>query len=126
AGGVQQLCVELSQRLPALGAETVLLAPGTHEAGLGPTVTVRANRSSAPISLSLRAVRRLREHLATVDVVHVHEPFVPLVGWAALSLHKPTVATFHADPAPWTRLLYRLMAPGGRWVLGDAVVTAPS
>jgi phosphatidylinositol alpha-mannosyltransferase len=31
------------------------------------------------------------------DVIHVHEPLVPLVGWnATLAAHDPVVATFHA------------------------------
>lgn len=60
-------------------------------------------------------------------MVHVHEPFIPLVGWAAITEHDlPTVATFHADPAAWARGLYRGLAALGKLVLGEAVITATS
>jgi phosphatidylinositol alpha-mannosyltransferase len=46
------------------------------------------------------------------DVVHVHEPLVPLVGWALLrSTGIPTVGTFHADPSRLIRAVYRRLGP---------------
>ncbi|HEX2154433.1 MAG TPA: glycosyltransferase family 4 protein [Acidimicrobiia bacterium] len=123
-GGVQQLCRELAVRLAEAGDDPRLVGPGTPETGR--TVSVSANRSSVPLSLDPRAIASIRRRLADVDVVHVHEPFIPVVGWAALTLDKPTVATFHADPAPWTRRVYRSASRIGRRLLGDSVVTAAS
>ncbi len=123
-GGVQQQARGLVARLRAAGDEARLVAAGTPE--VGPTVTIPANRSRAPVTLTPRAWRRVGEALADVDVIHLHEPFVPLVGWAALAADRPTVATFHARPARWTTVLYRTGAPLGRRLLADRVLTAVS
>jgi phosphatidylinositol alpha-mannosyltransferase len=48
------------------------------------------------------------EAVQPADVVHVHEPFVPVVSLAVLrDCDKPIVGTFHADPGAGVRLLYR-------------------
>jgi phosphatidylinositol alpha-mannosyltransferase len=67
---------------------------------LGRTVGLPANGAVSNLSLSpaggFRAPRReLRR--GRYDVVHIHEPLAPLVGWnAALGAEIPAVGTFHA------------------------------
>lgn len=135
AGGVQQLTTELARRLSQAGDSVVLVAPGRPVTELTPGVTVEAvgrptvveaNESAVPVSFDPRAIGSARRIFERADVVHVHEPFVPLVGWTALRCGKPVVATFHADPAPWTRSLYRRVAPVGKAWLGSAHLTAVS
>ena len=107
-GGVQQLTVELADQLRDAGDEVTLVAVGRlgYEGGpgldnstipVGRPFYVRGNQSRVPLTLSPFSVGRVREALKSVDVVHVHEPLMPLAGWAALSVDKPMVATFHAD-----------------------------
>jgi phosphatidylinositol alpha-mannosyltransferase len=48
----------------------------------------------------------MRDALGEVDLVHIHEPLMPLAGWAALKARKPTVMTFHADAPAWVRGAY--------------------
>lgn len=128
AGGVQQLTIELVDRLGRSGHDAWLVGPG-HLAGvrsMGPTVRVRANASSAPVALAPTVGRRVRAALTGADVVHIHEPLIPLVSWAALRTSIPKVLTFHADAPGWARLLYRnLDRPIGRTVR-SSVVTAVS
>ncbi len=135
-GGVQQLTSELAEKLRDNGDEAVLVGPGAaaHEGGPGwdqATVPVgepihwRANDSVVPFTLSPASWARVRRALSDVDVIHVHEPFIPLVGWTALTMAKPTVATFHADPASWVGRAYRYSPLVGR-KLRKAVVTAVS
>ena len=114
-GGVQQLCLELAGRLRGVGEEVILAAPGHGEGwvSLGAVVSVVANGSRVPVTLSPVAGRRLRHGLAGVDVIHVHEPLVPVAGWSALSAGRPTVVTFHADPPGWARRLYHVCR--SRW-----------
>lgn len=124
-GGVQQICIELVERLQSSGERAELIGPG--ESALGGRIrSLSANRSTVPVSLDARMGRRIRKVLDGYDVVHIHEPFVPVVGWAALAAGAATVATFHADPAGWTRALYRIGAPVGRRVLRGAELTAVS
>lgn len=125
-GGVQSQCLGLARHLSGLGVEAAVAGAGDPPEGVGRTVAVRANRSTNPITLDPRAWGELRRRVADSDVVHVHEPFMPLVGWAALAAGKPTVATFHADPARWTRRLYRIGAGLGRRLLAGAPLTAVS
>lgn len=129
-GGVAAQVEGLARRLATSGEEVLVAAPslppGLEGREVGHTVRVRANGSVAPITLHPRAIGRVRTMLEAVDVVHVHEPLVPLSGWAALATPQPKVATFHADPSVWARRLYRLGAPLGRWALGNAEVTAVS
>lgn len=109
-GGVQQLCRELGDRLVEAGHEAVLVGPGTGSGfvSAGETLGIKANRSMVPICLDPGAVSTTRAALDGVDLVHAHEPLIPLVGWAGLSLSAiPTVATFHADPPAWVELGYR-------------------
>jgi phosphatidyl-myo-inositol alpha-mannosyltransferase len=67
---------------------------------LGRTVGIPANGAVSNLSPfppgGVRAPRReLRRE--RYDVVHVHEPLVPLVGWnAALGTDAPAIGTFHA------------------------------
>jgi phosphatidyl-myo-inositol alpha-mannosyltransferase len=107
-GGVQQLSIELKDRLERGGDEVVLAGPGQGDwIPLGSAVPVTANGSRVPITLSPTASGALREAMASVDVVHLHEPLIPLVGWAALRLETAMVLTFHADPPHWARRVYR-------------------
>lgn len=128
-GGVQHIVLALAGHLRDGGDDVLVLGPG--EGGdeyhsIGRSVALRGNRSTVPVTLDPRALRRLRGHLAGVDVVHVHEPLMPFGGWGALWARRPTVATFHADPARWTRLVYRAGSGLARRGLGGATVTAVS
>lgn len=117
-GGVQQLVAELAEQLRAVGDQVLVVGAGSTafegaepEAGLsvaaGPSINIPGNRSAVPVSVAPSSWARVQSALEDVDVVHVHEPLIPLVGWAALAAGKPTVATFHADPPGWARSLYR-------------------
>lgn len=135
-GGVQQLIQELAEQLRGLGDEVVVVGPGRFAFHGGPEVqatmvpagrplVVRANRSRVPLTLSPTSWWRVRRALADVDVVHLHEPLLPLVGWITLTVKKPLVATFHADAPKWVRALYRWVpVVGGRLTRG--IITAVS
>ena len=80
--------------------------PGTRS--VGGFQEIRANRSRAPITLDPRAASAVAKATAEADVVHVHEPFMPVVGPAAvLGSGPPVVGTFHADPSRLVRAVYK-------------------
>jgi len=103
-GGVQAHVTALAVALGRAGDDVVVLGPGASAEGpqrstLGRTLSVPANGSRAPIALGPRAVLRLRAALQRIvpDVLHVHEPLVPLIGPAAVLMGRgPRVLTFHA------------------------------
>ena len=135
-GGVQHLTGELAEHLISTGDEVVFIGagktwfhggPGVDDVTVpaGRAISVKANRSVVPLTLSPASWRRVSQVLEEVDVIHVHEPFIPVVGWTALSSEKPTVATFHADPPPWVHRLYRL-TPGLTRIMQKTEISAVS
>ncbi len=66
---------------------------------LGRTVGLPANGAVSNLALSPRSVSALRRELREggYDVIHLHEPVVPLVGWDAMRSTRgtPLVGTFH-------------------------------
>ncbi len=131
-GGVQDQVTRLVRWLGAAGHDAWAVAPGDSgppgTRSVGAWRSVRANRSAAPISIDPRVVKRVSEAVADADVVHVHEPFMPMVSLGAvLADTPPIVGTFHADPGTFARNAYRLAEPVVRRVAARlAVATAVS
>src|SRR5829696_1603569 len=72
---------------------------------LGPTIGWPSNGAVSNLAHTPHAVATLRRELRAggFDVVHLHEPVTPVVGWDALtSTDAPLVGTFHcySDSAP--------------------------
>lgn len=103
-GGVQSQALGIGRELAA-SCDVLVVAPGPSGPraglvvkGVGAYVSIPANGSRAPIALAPAAWRATRKALEAFapDVIHVHEPFVPLVGLAAATSElAPVVATFH-------------------------------
>lgn len=133
-GGVQQVVLDLATHLQRAGDEVVVVGPGSPEldpgvpfVSVGSSIRIRANDSRVPICLRPSAWTRTLRAISDAQVIHIHEPFIPLVGWSALSLRSyPTVATFHADPPRWARRAYTAAAFFGEFGLGGVVTTAVS
>ena len=142
-GGVQAHVLSLADALRRAGDEVLVLGPtadpdvalhtpkGGRVLGVGRTVAVPANGSRAPIALAPAAAARTRALLrrAAPDVVHVHEPLVPVVGPAAvLATEAPVVLTFHATAEGGTlpRLYRAVRAPARRIVARGGALTAVS
>ncbi len=89
---------ELSRRLHR-GARPQPRSVGDDFVSLGRTVGIPANGAVSNMALTPHTVFALRNELGTggYDVVHIHEPVVPLVGWDALCSagELPRVGTFH-------------------------------
>jgi len=105
-GGVQEQAMAMSRELQRRGHEVTLIAPagepiaieGVSVHQLGRRLSIPANGSKAPITLSLGASRRVTALLdeSRAEVVHFHEPFAPLLGYAELLRAKrPHIGTFH-------------------------------
>lgn len=118
-GGVQSHVLQLAHHLRAGGDEVTVVGPGDRSRGqirvVGGSVGVPFNDSVAPVALDPRAAVRVRRVLRELrpDVVHVHEPVVPMVSLAATTGRiAPTVGTFHA----WSEQgrLYRNIGPLAR------------
>jgi phosphatidylinositol alpha-mannosyltransferase len=119
-GGVTRHVEALAERFLDLGHEVRVLAPTdpddrvahlTHRGArpehrplpdygvsLGRTLAFSANGALSPLVAGPYALTVLRRELreGRFDVVHVHEPIVPLVGWDVVrATRTPLVGTFH-------------------------------
>jgi phosphatidylinositol alpha-mannosyltransferase len=87
---------------------------------LGRTVGFKANGAISNLSITPRAVRAMLQELrlGRYDVVHIHEPVAPAIGWfAADQARLPLVGTFHAySDRPVPNVVANLL--GARRVLG--------
>jgi phosphatidylinositol alpha-mannosyltransferase len=122
-GGVTRHIEALAAELAAAGHEPRVLAPFDPDdalarrlhrgarpqahrtpagfVSLGRTIGLPANGAVSNLALTPTGVSTLRQELRCVgyDVVHIHEPIAPFVGWDALGsapLGLPLVGTFHA------------------------------
>jgi phosphatidyl-myo-inositol alpha-mannosyltransferase len=127
-GGVQDQVGRIVGWLRRAGHEAWGVAPG--EGGpegtrhVGGYRSIPANRSKAPISVDPRVVRRVRDAVADADVVHIHEPFMPMVSLGAMiAATPPKVATLHAHPEGWASRAYRIGGPTVRRLARRAAVT---
>ena len=137
-GGVQEQARGLAKELARRGHSLTLVSPGRASAPrelgddvvdlrVGRVHAVPANGSAATLTFSLGAARATARSLIAsgIEVVHLHEPVVPVLGWPFLrSRSAAVVGTFHrsgVDP------LYRLagLALRGR-VRGIDATTAVS
>ncbi|HEX9076694.1 MAG TPA: glycosyltransferase family 4 protein [Anaerolineae bacterium] len=123
-GGVTEHIRHLDREFRARGHETRIIAPSTTPSETLPAnvipvsediLPIHGNGSTARITLSPEAAHRVkgileREHF---DIIHLHEPEVPLLGWAVLhASHTVNVGTFHAysEKHDWEQFPQPLMA----------------
>lgn len=128
-GGVQTVVSDLVRRLRSGGDDAFAVGPGVSAdlgVDVGRAVRVPGNGSDAPIALGPMVRGRVREAVSDCDVVHVHEPLMPMTSTTALGAGRPCVATFHAAVAPWTARLYRALDGVGVRLLRNAALTAVS
>ncbi len=132
-GGVQLQAMQLVSWLREAGHEAWLAAPG-HSGGpegtvyLGASIEVPGNGGVAPISAKPTVRRRLTRALARADVVHIHEPLLPMASLTALRADTaPKVGTFHAEAGRFVSSVYWIGRPFLRlWAGRLAVATAVS
>ena len=130
-GGVQSQVLGLADYLHGHDVEPLVIGPGLPSGvtgvDLGRSKAVPGNGSTVPIVLNPRVRRTVREAATGLDLLHVHEPLMPLASLFATRAGPPVIATFHAAPGTIGRFTYRVTGPVMRWLLGNTrAVTAVS
>lgn len=150
-GGVQTHVRQLSRLLSARGHEVLVLAAGPlrhHDASAGAVADARRentdrpsirmvgrsiqipfNGSLAPVCVDPRCVAVISDALRAFqpEVVHVHEPFVPIVSLSAVWLAPaPVVATFHAYCPPSVDAWLSNVATRSLWPVGRRIAVSLS
>jgi phosphatidylinositol alpha-mannosyltransferase len=86
------------------GARPQPVALPDYAISLGRTIGFKANGAISNLSVSPAGMRKLVRELGAggYDVVHLHEPVAPLVGWVtAQQQNLPLVGTFHSYSTKW-------------------------
>lgn len=124
-GGVQSQVKDLARHLEALGDEVTVIAPGLPSGidgiDLGPTISLPGNRSKVPLSFDPRVASRIRSGAGNLDLLHVHEPLMPMVSFSALRAGVPVVGTFHASPGALGLGFYAVLRPQLKRLLGPNI-----
>ncbi len=94
-GGVQNQIKLLSKKLNSLNYDTEICAPNADNYNLGKAINLPFNKSVAPVTLFPNK-QILREAIEWADIIHIHEPFIPLIFWR-YETNKKTIVTHHAS-----------------------------
>jgi phosphatidylinositol alpha-mannosyltransferase len=125
-GGVQAQVLGLARYLVEQGDQPFVIGPGLSGdmpgLDLGPSFSVPGNGSMVPISIDPRSRGRIRSAARDLDLIHVHEPLMPLASLFATHAGRPVVATFHAAPGKMGRLVYKAAGPVIGFALGETVI----
>ena len=107
-GGVNGHILSLTHHFQRRGHEVMVVAPTSRQTGREPpwvkiighsSIGLPASGSVANVSLSYNLGPRVKRLLAkeAFDVVHIHEPFMPLLSFQFVRYSQATnIATFHA------------------------------
>ena len=133
-GGVQNHVRDISRWLRGAGHEVTIVAPGPGVAEGEPAVVPLGRHLSIGLSGTRFEVTWVgggelseamaRLDAASIDIVHVHTPFVPALPYRVWrAFRRPTVATFHATLPPQDRLLRAVLGPVARMMRDRAAAT---
>ena len=93
-GGVQNQVNLFKNNLNSSKFNVRILAPDSSDYDIGKSIRIPFNGSNNPISL-LPNKQILNEAIAWADIIHIHEPFIPLFFWR-LKSSKKIIVTHHA------------------------------
>ena len=94
-GGVQNQLGLIKKYLPEDDFNVKYLCPDSPDFNLGKSMKISFNGAIAPIKLFVNK-STLREATKWADIVHLHEPFIPMFFWR-LPINKKTIITHHAS-----------------------------
>lgn len=122
-GGVQAQVLGLARFLVDRGDEALVIGPGLPDGvvgiDLGASVSIPGNGSKVPISISARSGKVIREAAGEIDLLHVHEPLMPMASLLAARSGIPSIGTFHAASGSLGRFAYRVTGPLARRALSS-------
>ena len=94
-GGVQNQLTIIQKSLPENEFNIKFLSPDTNDFNFGRPIKIPFNGSVAPIKL-LTNKKTISKALAWADIVHIHEPFIPIFLWR-IPINNKTIVTHHAS-----------------------------
>ena len=93
-GGVQHQLKILKKELKKLNFNVRILSPDSKDFNIGKPMNIPFNGSKASINL-LPNKAIVKEAIEWADILHIHEPFIPIFFWR-IPITKNTIITHHA------------------------------
>ncbi len=106
-GGVQNQVNLFKKRLDSSKFNVRVLAPESSDYDIGKSFKIPFNGSSNPISL-IPDNEILNKAMGWADIIHIHEPFIPLFFWR-LKTSKKIVVTHHAKISKFIYFVLKLL-----------------
>ena len=106
-GGVQNQILLSKKYLKEQSFDLKIFAHGSDDYPNVPPVFIRFNSSISNVSVKSDKLL-LRDAIEWADVIHIHEPFIPLVLWK-LRTTKPIITTHHAALNIFWSLLLKII-----------------
>ena len=89
--------------------ESKILAPASNDFNIKNTFRIPFNGSKSDISI-FPSRKLLKEAYSWADVIHVHEPHIPVLFWN-LPKNKKLIFTFHASYSKFLIFLLKFLLP---------------
>ena len=94
-GGVQNQIDLIKASLRAEDFNVKVLSPDSPDFNIGEAIKIPFNGSIAPIKLFPKR-KIIKESLKWADIIHIHEPFIPLFFWR-IPVNSKTIITHHSS-----------------------------
>jgi phosphatidylinositol alpha-mannosyltransferase len=94
-GGVQNQIDLIKASLRAEDFNVKVLSPDSPDFNIGEAIKIPFNGSIAPIKLFPKR-KIIKESLKWADIIHIHEPFIPLFFWR-IPVNYKTIITHHSS-----------------------------
>ncbi|MDA7548033.1 glycosyltransferase family 4 protein [Acidimicrobiia bacterium] len=94
-GGVQNQIDLIKASLRAEDFNVKVLSPDSPDFNIGEAIKIPFNGSIAPIKLFPKR-KIIKESLKWADIIHIHEPFIPLCFWR-IPVNSKTIITHHSS-----------------------------
>ena len=94
-GGVQNQIDLIKASLQGEDFNVKVLSPDSPDFNIGEAIKIPFNGSIAPIKLFPKR-KIIKESLKWADIIHIHEPFIPLFFWR-IPVNSKTIITHHSS-----------------------------
>ena len=94
-GGVQNQIDLIKTSLRGEDFNVKVLSPDSPDFNIGEAIKIPFNGSIAPIKLFPKR-KIIKESLKWADIIHIHEPFIPLFFWR-IPVNTKTIITHHSS-----------------------------
>ena len=111
-GGVQNQIDLIKTSLRGEDFNVKVLSPDSPDFNIGEAIKIPFNGSIAPIKLFPKR-KIIKESLKWADIIHIHEPFIPLFFWR-IPVNSKTIITHHSSISMFISSIQKMLIKNER------------